>query len=81
MREVAQGNEEEESFYLGAVRKQRQSSAEHWVEQNDIGHTPVRFRIDTSADVTVMNSKTINTLQPVRKLEAPCGASESPGGL
>ena len=50
VRDVAQGNEEEESFYLGAVSKQRQSSAEHWIEQIYVKHTPVRFRIDTGAE-------------------------------
>ena len=80
VREVSRGDEEEESYYLGAVSKPKQSSAEHWTEQIYVGHTPVRFRIDTGADVTVMNLKTFNELIPERKLEAPSGALESPGG-
>ena len=80
VREVNQGNEEDESFYLGAVSKQKQSSEEQWTEQIHIGYTPVRFRIDTGADVTVMNMETFRALKPERKLEPHHGPLDSPGG-
>ena len=80
VREVSYCEDGEESFYLGAVSKVNQGSAEHWTEQINIGNTPVRFRIDTGADVTVMNLKTFKMLKPKHKLVRSRGPLDSPGG-
>ncbi|KAK0139111.1 hypothetical protein N1851_024338 [Merluccius polli] len=64
----------------GAVTKADQSSAERWTEQINIGNTPVRFKIDTGADVTVMNLQTFESLKPERKLLTYSGPIDSPGG-
>ena len=42
--------------------------------------TPVEFKIDTGADVTVVNEDTFHTLAPERKLEHPDILMDSPGG-
>lgn len=62
------------------MSKVNQGSAEHWVEQINVGNTPVRFRIDTGADVTVMNLKTFRKLKPKQKLVCSSGPLDSPGG-
>lgn len=65
MKEVIQDSKEDnESFYMRAVSKVNQGSADRWSEQITIGHAPIKFRIDTGADVTVMNQGTFNTLIP-----------------
>lgn len=81
VREVTHSEDTEEgSFYLGAVSKANQSSAEYWTERITVGYTPVKFRIDTGADVTVMNLKTFNALKPKRKLVKSSIPLDSPGG-
>lgn len=56
-----------------------QGSVEHWTEQINVGHTPLRFRVDTGADVTVMNLKTC-TDRAQRKLVRSSGPLDSPEG-
>ncbi|KAK0146533.1 hypothetical protein N1851_014140 [Merluccius polli] len=80
VREVTNSPNTDDSFYLGAVTKADQSGAERWTEQINIGNTPVRFKIDTGADVTVMNLQTFESLKPERKLLTYSGPIDSPGG-
>lgn len=83
MREVtSKSNDSEEGIYLGAVFKSKpdESSENHWTEQINIGYTPVRFRIDTGTDVTIMNLETFNKLRPLRQLMECKRPLDSPGG-
>ncbi len=70
----------EESFYLGAVCNVNENGVEHWTKQIKIGHTPVQFRIDTGANVTVMNMRTFKALKPKRHLIRARKPLDSPGG-
>lgn len=47
------GSEGDTTYFLGSVNSTL-SSDEQWTVQLDIGSTPVRFKIDTGADVCVM---------------------------
>ncbi|ROL44963.1 WAP four-disulfide core domain protein 18 [Anabarilius grahami] len=70
----------EESFYLGAGSNKNESEEAKWTVLLKIGDTPVSFKIDTGADVTVMNMETFEKLHPRAQLLHSNIVLDSPGG-
>ena len=66
-------------YFLGAVTNENRSD-EQWKIQFTIGTTPVKFKIDTGADVNIMGEETFKKLVPNKKLESSNVALGSPGG-
>lgn len=58
VRQVMAKEVSEESFYLGVVSNKNESVEAKWTVLLKIGDTPVSFKIDTGAGVTVMNMET-----------------------
>jgi len=56
-------------YFLGAVTNENRSD-EQWTVQFTIGTTPVKFKIDTGADVNIMGEETFNKIIPDKKLES-----------
>lgn len=54
--------------------------SDQWTVQLHVDSTPVEFKIDTGADVTVISEKTFHTLTPERRLKPPDIPLDSPGG-
>ena len=82
VREVVAEPQEQQQFhpyFLGAVNK-KESTAEQWVIELQVGSTPVDFKIDTGADVTVISEATYNSLTPSTPLEPSHIPLEGPGG-
>lgn len=70
---------EQTSYFLGSVCDASDKS-EQWTVQLHADSTPVEFKIDTGADVTVISEDTFHTLAPERRLEPPDIPLDSPGG-
>ena len=70
---------EQTSYFLGSVCKAKETS-EQWTVQLQVDSTPIEFKIDTGADVTVMSEDAFHTLTPERTLAPPDIPLESPGG-
>lgn len=77
VREVTETDEQEE-YYMGSVNAK--TSDEQWTVQLLIGATPVKFKIDTGADASVMCEETFNMLIPERELKQTSVSLTSPGG-
>ncbi|KAI2655734.1 hypothetical protein H4Q32_024338 [Labeo rohita] len=71
---------ETDSFYLGSVHQTGKGSTETWTVSLMLGNTPVMFKIDTGADVTVISEKTFENLQTKRELSEANVVLNSPGG-
>lgn len=67
------------SYFLGSVCDVNDKS-EQWTVQLQVDSTPVEFKIDTGADVTVISEDTFHTLRGERALDPPDIPLESPGG-
>lgn len=70
---------EQTSYFLGSVCDASDKS-EQWTVQLRVDSTPVEFKIDTGADVTVISEDTFHTLTPEKRLEPPDIPLDSPGG-
>lgn len=70
---------EQTSYFLGSVSDANETS-ERWTVQLQVDSTPIEFKIDTAADVTVINEDTFDTLTPERTLAPPDIPLDSPGG-
>lgn len=66
------------SYFLGSVCDNEKS--EQWTVQLQVDSSPVEFKIDTGADVTVISEDTFHTLIPERTLDPPDIPLDSPGG-
>jgi len=80
VRQVMAKEVSEESFYQGAVSNKNESEEAKWTVLLKIGDTPVSFKIDTGADVTVMNMETFGKLHPRAQLLHSNIVLDSPGG-
>uniref|UniRef100_A0A3B1ITQ0 Gypsy retrotransposon integrase-like protein 1 n=1 Tax=Astyanax mexicanus TaxID=7994 RepID=A0A3B1ITQ0_ASTMX len=69
----------EQSYFLGAVSK-AEGSSEQWTVKLLVGSTPVDFKIDTGADVSIISEETYHSLFPKRPLETAKIPLDSPGG-
>lgn len=80
MQEVTEAERAEQtSYFLGSLCDASDKS-EQWTVQLHVDSTPVEFKIDTGADVTVISEDTFHTLAPERRLEPPDIPLDSPGG-
>lgn len=70
---------EQTSYFLGSVCDAR-DKGEQWTVQLQVDSTPVEFKIDTGADVTIISEETFHTITPERRLETPDIPLDSPGG-
>lgn len=70
---------EQTSYFLGSVCDANETS-EQWTVQLQVDSTPVDFKIDTGADVTVISEDTFHTLTPEKTLAPPDIPLDSPGG-
>ncbi len=77
--EVMREERQSDSFYLGSVQ-QMGKSTETWIVNLTIGNTPVAFKIDTGADVTIMSEQTFQNLQKKQELYKANVTLNSPGG-
>lgn len=69
---------EQTSYFLGSVCDN--NKGEQWTVQLQVDSSPVGFKIDMGADVTVINEETFHTLTPERTLDPPDIPLDSPGG-
>ncbi|KAL6491496.1 hypothetical protein MHYP_G00018410 [Metynnis hypsauchen] len=69
----------EQSYFLGAVSR-ADGSPEKWTIKLLVGSTPVEFKIDTGADVSIISEETYNSLIPKRSLQHANIPLDSPGG-
>lgn len=74
--EVKEADEESE-YFLGSVNA---NTSDEWTVQLLLGETPVKFKIDTGADASVMCEETFNMLIPERELQQTSVSLTSPGG-
>ena len=70
---------EQTSYFLGSVCNANETS-EQWTVQLQVDSTPMEFKIDTGADVTVISEDTFHILTPERTLAPPDIPLDSPGG-
>lgn len=70
--------DEQNAYFLGSVHADM--CDEQWTVQLLIGATPVKFKIDTGADASVMCEETFNMLIPERELKQTSISLCSPGG-
>lgn len=73
--EVTEADEESE-YFLGSVNA---NMSDEWTVQLLLGATPVKFKIDTGADASVMCEETFNMLIPERELKQTSVSPEGPG--
>jgi transposase InsO family protein len=76
VREVTEADEQSE-YFLGSVNA---NASDEWTVQLLLGATPVKFKIDTGADASVMCEETFNMLIPERELKQTSVFLTSPGG-
>lgn len=55
--EVIREEREADSFYLGSVQQTGKGSTETWTVNLTNGNTPVTFKIDAGADVTIISKE------------------------
>ena len=79
VRQVTAKDVSEESFYLGAVSNKNVSEEAKWTVVLKIGETPVSLKIDTGADVTIINTATYEKLHPRAQLVHSNILLDSPG--
>lgn len=65
---------------MGTVSKTGADDTETWFVKLNMEGLRVKFKIDTSADVTVMNEETFNSLGNKMKLSHTQARYDSPGG-
>lgn len=70
---------EQTSHFLSSVCDANETS-EQWTMQLQVDSTPIEFKIDTGADVTIINEDTFHILTPERTLAPPDISLDSPGG-
>ncbi|XP_042071854.1 uncharacterized protein K02A2.6-like [Haplochromis burtoni] len=70
---------EQASYFLGSVCNAKGNS-EAWTVQLLLDSAPIEFKIDTGADVTIINEDTFHTLAHKRTLEPSNLPLDSPGG-
>ncbi len=64
-------------YFLGSVNA---NMSNEWTVQLLVGATPVKFKIDTGADASVMCEETFNMLVPEKELKQTSISLTSPGG-
>lgn len=74
--EVTETDEHSE-YFLGSVNA---NVSDEWTVQLLVGATPVKFKIDTGADASVMCEETFNMLVPERELKQTSISLTSPAG-
>lgn len=77
--EVTERTEQQLPYFLGAVFK-ADGSSEQWSVQLLVGSTPVEFKIDTGADVSVINEHTYHSPIPKGPPQPSEIPLDSPGG-
>nr|XP_023665577.1 uncharacterized protein K02A2.6-like [Paramormyrops kingsleyae] len=80
VRQVTVKEESEESFYLGAVSNKNKLEEGSWTVSLTIGRIPVSFKIDTGADVNVINTETFKRFESSTQLRRSNIVLDSPGG-
>ncbi len=78
MTEVTEQPEQQQPYFLGAVSK-ADGSSEQWAVKLMVGSTPVEFKVDTGADVSVIRENTYHSLTPKSPLEPADVPLDSPG--
>ena len=80
VREVVRSPDEldYEEFYLGSITCDQDEKP--WEITLNINNTPVTFKIDTGADISVMSEITLNSLLKKPKLHVTNSVLHSPGG-
>lgn len=79
--EVMREDRDSDSFFLGSVQHPGEGRTETSVTVNiTIGNTPVVFKIDTRADVTIINKQTFQNLQKKHELCKANVILNTPGG-
>lgn len=66
------------SYFLGSVYNINELE-EQWMVQLLIGATPVKFKIDTGADINIVAEETFSKLVPAKALETANVTLNSPG--
>lgn len=77
--EVTEQMEQRLPYFLEAVSK-TDEPREQWSVELLVGSTPVEFKIDTGADVSVISEYTYHSLIPKCPLEPSIIPLDSPGG-
>ncbi|KAK7878017.1 hypothetical protein WMY93_031330 [Mugilogobius chulae] len=76
VREVTE--ETEQTYFLGEI--DNTGDKDKWTVDLEMNNVPITFKIDTGADVTVINQSTYNLMTPEIKLQPPNTKFVSPGG-
>ena len=77
VREVEHSDDETPEFHMDAVIKQQ---SQPWNVTLNICNTPVKFKVDTGADVTCITKTTFDQMKNKPKLRAVRNSLTSPGG-
>ena len=81
MREVTSNSERNNrEFFLGAVNSCDEFE-ERWSVMLHVNKKPIKFKIDTGADISVMSVSTYEALPQRRKLKPSNAVLSSPGGM
>ena len=68
-------------YFLGTVTQERTQDKTPWMITLSISNTPVRFKIDCGADVTVMTLKQYNALKQRPRLREDKSTLKGVGGI
>ena len=76
----SESDEADEVYFLDTVEKEVRGSNKPWTVTLQIKDTPIRFKIDTGADISIMSDKTFRSLKRKPKLTTCKQILSSPGG-
>ena len=72
--------EEYPSFFMGSIGAESTTDDGPWMRKVRIGATPVLFKVDTGADISVITAATYSTLCPKPMLVSPAAELKGPDG-
>uniref|UniRef100_A0A3B3I785 Gypsy retrotransposon integrase-like protein 1 n=1 Tax=Oryzias latipes TaxID=8090 RepID=A0A3B3I785_ORYLA len=79
--EVTEAQEgEQTSYFLGSICDAKEKKSEAWTVLLQVESVPVHFKIDTGADVNIINEDTFQALDTGKVLHPPDLPLDSPGG-
>lgn len=76
VREITE--EAEETYFLGEIDNKNERAK--WTVELEINNVPITLKIDTGADVTVINQSIYKLMKTTTELQPPNSKFVSPGG-
>lgn len=80
MNEVTETDRAEQSFYFLGSACDADEKSEEWTVQLRVDSTPMEFKINTGADLTVISEDTFHRLTCERTIYPPDMPLDNPGG-